>query len=94
MGFDSCSGGFWYWCGFWLGGNGLCCVWIGSGGNGLCWKFARLIWVILVRWWVWVMVVLLMMVVAGGAAAVDGWQVVEWLGLKGGCVEFWDCSGW
>ena len=48
MGFDSCSGGFWSRCGFWLGGNGLCCVWIGSGGNGLCWKFARLIWVILV----------------------------------------------
>ena len=49
---------------------------------------------ILVKWLVWVMVVLLMMVVAGGAAAVDGWQVVEWLGLKGGCVGFWDCSGW
>ena len=37
MGFDSCSGGFWSWCGVWLGGNGLCCVWIGSGGSGLCW---------------------------------------------------------
>ena len=66
MGFDSCSGGFWSRCGFWLGGNGLCCVWIGSGGSGLCWKFARQIWVILVGWWVWVVVVLLMMVVAGG----------------------------
>ena len=73
---------------------GLCCVWIGSGGSGLCWKFARLIWVILVGWWVWVVVVLLMMVVAGGGGAVDGWQVVEWLGLKGGCVGFWVCSRW
>ena len=47
---------------------------------------------ILVGWWVWVVVVLLMMVVAGGGGAVDGWQVVEWLGLKGGCVGFWVCS--
>ena len=22
--------------GVWLGGNGLCCVWIGGGGSGLC----------------------------------------------------------
>ena len=47
-----------------------------------------------VGWWVWVVVVLLMMVVAGGGGAVDGWQVVEWLGLKGGCVGFWVCSRW
>ena len=89
MGFDSCSGGFWYWCGFWLGGNGLCCVWIGSGGSGLCWKFARLIWVILVGWLVWVVVVLLMMVVAGGGGAVHGWPVVVVLFMVG---RWW--SGW
>ena len=30
-----------------------------------------------------------MMVVAGrGGVVVDGWQVVGWLGLKGGCVGF------
>ena len=34
------------------------------------------------------MVVLLMMVVASGGGVVDGWQVVGWLGLKGGCVGF------
>ena len=28
----------------------------------------------------------------GGGGGVDGWQVVGWLGLKGGCVGFWDCS--
>ena len=31
---------------------------------------------------------LLMMVVASGGGVVDGWQVVGWLGLKGGCVGF------
>ena len=47
-----------------------------------------------VGWWVWVVVVLLMMVVAGGGGAVEGWQVVGWWGLKGGCVGFWVCSRW
>ena len=37
MGFDSCSGGFWSQRGIWLGGNVLCCAWIGGGGSGLCW---------------------------------------------------------
>ena len=45
-----------------------------------------------VGWCVWVVVVLLMMAVAGGGGAVDGWRVVGWLGLKGGCVGFWVCS--
>ena len=48
---------------------------------------------VMVGWWVWVEVVLLM-VVAGGGGVVDGWQVVGWLGLKGGCVGFWVCSRW
>ena len=38
------------------------------------------------------MVILLMMVVVGGGGVVDDWQVVGWLGLKGGCVGFWACS--
>ena len=38
-------------------------------------------------------VVLLMMVVASGGGVVN-WQVVGWLGLKGGCVGFWVYSRW
>ena len=34
-------------------------------------------------------VILLMMVVVGDGGVVDDWQVVGWLGLKGGCVRLW-----